>query len=264
VNKLLFLSLAAGLVATSGTASAQENPPGGPPRNVIAVGVALVPEFEGAEDLRPLPFVSGDVSLGDLSLQLRGTRARLDILADPRISFGPVVGPRLSHRDVEGPLGLLSEIGTAIEVGAFVGYRFGGSQSGQGSLQTELSVVQDVSDTHNGLLATASVGFNAVRQANFSLSIDAQTTWADSDYSDTYFGISEAEAVVSGLSQYDLGSGFRDVGAGLTAVYWFNNRFGLLARAGASYLVGEIADSPVVDEGSQWQPTAGIALSYRF
>jgi len=66
------------------------------------------------------------------------------------------------------------------------------------------------------------------------------------------------------LSAYRPGAGFRDVGAGVTASYWFNRRLGVIARAGASYLIGDLADSPVTEEGSRWQPAAVLALAYRF
>lgn len=49
---------------------------------------------------------------------------------------------------------------------------------------------------------------------------------------------------------YRPGSGLRDVGGGITAGYWFSERFGVTARAGATYLVGAIADSPIGEEGA--------------
>jgi outer membrane scaffolding protein for murein synthesis (MipA/OmpV family) len=122
----------------------------------------------------------------------------------------------------------------------------------------DLTVVHDVSDTHKGLIATA------IRSPVFSLSLDAQASWANADYARTYFGIDEADAAASGLPAYRPDAGFRDVGAGVTASYWFNRRLGVIARAGASYLIGDLADSPVAEEGSLWQPAAGLALAYRF
>lgn len=86
----------------------------------------------------------------------------------------------------------------------------------------------------------------------------------NADYTRTYFGISAADALRSGLAAYRPGSGFRDVGAGLNAGYYFDRHFGVIGRISANYLVGDTADSPVTDQGSRWQPLGGITLSYRF
>lgn len=258
------MTMICGLILPCTSAYAQQTPSDGSPHGMVAVGVGVVPEFDGAEDFRVLPFAFGEVSIGRATVQLRGQGLRVDLAADPRFSIGPVIGGRLPRNDADGAVGLLPEIGTAIEAGGFVGYQLGGNQYGQGSIQLELSLVHDVSDTHNGLLATAGASYAAVRTPDFFVSLDAQTTWANADYTRTYFGIDQSAAVASGLSAYRPGSGFKDVGAGLTAGYWFSRNFGLIARAGASYLVGDAGDSPVTEQGRRWQPAGGIALSYRF
>lgn len=266
MRRLLSTILACGVaVANAGTAQAQAGPPhDGAPHGVIAIGPGVVPEFDGSGDMRVFPSVLADIKWRGINLQVGGSGLRVDVIPDPRLALGPVLGVRLPRNDAHGPVGLLPEIDTAIEAGAFVGYRFGGDEYGQGSLQMELSLVHDVSRTHNGLLATASASYAAVRNEDVSLAFGAQATWANQDYSRTYFGINAAGARASGLAAYRPDSGIRDVGAGVTAGYWFSANFGVTARAGASYLVGDIADSPITEEGSRWQPAAGIMLSYRF
>src|SRR3546814_5745186 len=152
----------------------------------------------------------------------------------------------------------------AIEAGAYVGYRFGGDADGQGSVQLDLTVLQDVSGTHDGFLATTLATYAAVRRRDVFVSIDAQLTYANKDYSRTYFGGSAADSSLSGLREHQPGSGLRDVGAGVTIGYWFDNSIGLIGRVGASYLLGDLADSQVVEEGRRWQTTADIGLSYRY
>lgn len=256
--------MACGLALYSAAAHAQEAPSDGSPHGMVAIGAGVLPEYDGSSDVRVLPFVFGDVRWRGIGLELRGAGLRADLVSNPRLAIGPVIGAHLPRNNVDGPVGLLPEIGTAIEAGGFIGYRFGGNEIGQGSLQVELSVVHDVSDTHDGLLATAGVSYAAIRQRDLFLSVDVQTTWADKNYTRTYFGVEQADAVASGLAAYRPGSGFKDVGAGLTAGYWFSKDVGVIGRVGANYLVGDAADSPVTREGRKWQPTAGLALSYRF
>lgn len=262
--RLLSTALIAVTAALPNIAAAQEGPPDDQPHGQVAVGAGLAPDYEGSDDLRVIPFVLADIRWAGVTLEMRGLRARVDLASDPRLSLGPVIGARLERGDVDGPVGLLPELDTAIEAGGYVGYRFGGDQLGQGSVQVELSVVHDISEVHEGLLATASTSYMAVRQPDSFLSFDLQTTWADSDYTRTYFGISSADAATSGLAAYDPGAGFRDIGAGVNAGYYFSRSLGILGRVGANYLIGDAADSPVTDQGSRWQPFAGVTLSYRF
>lgn len=265
MKKLLPALLASCVAVISNSAAhAQSASSDGGPHGVVAIGPGVVPEFDGSRDMRVLPFVMADVRWGGVNVQVRGPGLRADIISDSRLAFGPVIGARLPRNNADGRIGLLPEIDTAIEAGAFVGYRFGGDQFGQGALQMELSVVHDVSGTHNGLLATASASYAAISRRDFFLSIDAQTTLANADYTRTYFGVDRAGAAASGLAAYRPDGGIRNVGAGVTAGYWFSPKFGVTARAGATYLVGDIADSPITEEGRRWQPAAGLMLSYRF
>lgn len=261
---LISILLAFGIALPGVSAQSQEARSQGSSGGMVAVGVGIVPEYGGASDVRSVPFVFGEIGWRGINLEFRGSGLRADLAPNPRLSFGPTIGARLPRREAEGPVGLLPEHDVAIEAGGFVGYRFGGDPSGQRSLQMEFSLVQDVSDTHDGLVATASASYVAIRRSDFSLSLDAQTTWVNGDYARTYFGVTPSDAATSGLTAYSPGAGIRDVALGVTAGYWFNQSFGVMGRIGASYLVGDTANSPITDEGSRWQPNVGIAVAYRF
>ncbi|AVQ02592.1 MipA/OmpV family protein [Caulobacter segnis] len=245
-------------------AQAQEIEASTSAHGVVAIGAGVAPEFDGSMDARVLPAVLADIRWRGVNFQVGGQGLRADIASGSRLGFGPVIGVRLPRNDADGRVGLLPEIDTAIEAGAFVGYRFGGNERGQGSLETELSVVHDVSGAHDGLLATARASYAAIRSDTFSLSLDARTTWVNQDYARTYFGVTPAEAATSGLAAYRPGSGIRDVGVSLTAGYWFSPRFGVMGALGANYLVGDFADSPITAEGRRWQPTGALTVAYRF
>lgn len=260
---LLTIFLGCELALLLPVASAQERQTD-TPHGVIAIGPGTVPEYNGSGDLRLIPFAVANVQWRGTDFQFNGMGARMDLASDARFSFGPVIGGRLSRNDAEGQIGLLPEIDTAIEAGAFVGYRFGGAPSGQGALRTEITLMHDISDVHDGLLATASASYGVVSNQVFQLSFDMQTTWADESYMQTYFGVDSAGAALSGLAQYSVDSGIKDVGVGVTAGYWLDEQIGLIVRAGTSYLVGDLADSPITEEGDRWQPMIGTAIAYRF
>ncbi len=90
------------------------------------------------------------------------------------------------------------------------------------------------------------------------------TTVASSDYMQTYFGVTPAQAARStaGIETYEPDAGFKDVYVELGAEYDFSDRW--LLKGGVRYgrLVGEAADSPVVETPDQLSGIFGVA--YRF
>jgi outer membrane scaffolding protein for murein synthesis (MipA/OmpV family) len=172
--------------------------------------------------------------------------------------------PNRNNNDASGAVAKLPDIKTGIEVGGYVGYRFGGDEHGRGEIGFDLTVLKDVNGAHDGIVAIGQVSYAAVRRSRFFLDIDAQTTFGNRKYMQTYFGITPQQSAVSGLAQYRPGAGLRDVGTGITAGYQFNSRWGLISRIGGSYYVGDVKDSPIVRAGSKVQIVGGLGVAFRF
>ncbi|MGK6355410.1 MipA/OmpV family protein [Sphingomonas sp. DT-207] len=232
----------------------------------VGLGPGLLPRYEGSSDYRLLPFAIGTIRRGGVSVDFQGARLRADLIPDEILALGPLAGVRLGRDDdVDGRVGLLDRIDTAVELGGFVGLRLGGDARGQGQVLLDLTAMADVAGVHDGVLVSATAGYVALRGPQFSLSLDTQATWGDAAYTRTYFGVTPGESARSGLAAYRPEASFRDVGAGATLGYQFDRRWGLIGRIGWTYLVGDAADSPIVrDEGSRHQAAGGIALTYRF
>lgn len=237
------------------------------PHGFVAIGPGITTKYDGADTYQLIPFGIADVRWKGLEFELRGLRARLDVLGNSPIQIGPAVNLRFkrdSAQDGSGGVKLLNNVDSAVEVGGFVGYRFGGDEKGQGEVALDLTVLKDINDGHDGLTATAQISYAALRTQRVFVNVDAQANYADKKYMRAYFGITPEESIRSGLAAYRPDGGLRDLGAGLTVGYQFSPRWGLIARAGANYYVGDAKDSPIVKEGSKLQPTGGLALSFRF
>ncbi|WP_271201682.1 MipA/OmpV family protein [Methylopila turkensis] len=231
----------------------------------VAAGAGFAPEYEGADSYEVVPFAIANVKWRGVELQLRGPQARIDVLADSPWDVGPIVGYRGKRDDdVSGPVRRLDEVDAAIEAGGFIGYRFGGRADGQGEIGVEASFLQDVSNAHDGFTITAGVSYAALRWGPLYANVDAETTYASEDFSRAYFGVTRSGSAASGLRAYRPDAGFKDVSAGLTVGYQFNERWGALARAGVTRYVGDAADSPVVKDGAETAGLFGLALSYRY
>lgn len=233
----------------------------------FAIGPGAVPAFDGAKKYQLIPLMIGNVEWKGVEVQLRGLGARVDLLGDSRVQIGPVFNfrqKRNSSLDGSGRVKLLNDVDSAVELGGFVGYRFGGNRYGQGEVAVDVTLTKDVNDGHDGLIGSAQVSYAVYRSEKFFLNVDAQTSFADKKYMRAFFGVTPIEASRSGLTAYRPNGGIKDAGAGLTAGYQFNLKWGLIARAGASYYLGDARESPIVKEGSELQAIGGLALSFRF
>jgi MipA family protein len=232
----------------------------------IGLGGGAQPRYEGADGYQLSPFAIANIEWKGMELQVRGLRARLNLVDGSSFLIGPAIGTRGNRDEDDTPdeLDGLAAIDRPIEVGGFVGYRFGGDERGRGEIGLDVTVLKDVANAHDGLTVSGQVSYAALRSGRFFADVDAQATFGDGKYMRSYFGITPAESAATGLPAFGLGSGLRDVQLGLTAGYQFNERWGLLARFGASHYVGDATDSPIVDGGSETQFVGGMGLTFRF
>ena len=79
-----------------------------------------------------------------------------------------------------------------------------------------------------------------------------------------YFGVSTVQAGSSaaGLGAFDADAGFKDIHVQLSADYDINNRWSIMGGVGYKRLIGDAADSPIVETEDQFSATLG--LTYRF
>jgi outer membrane scaffolding protein for murein synthesis (MipA/OmpV family) len=122
---------------------------------------------------------------------------------------------------------------------------------------------------HDGLIAdTNFVYANRSADMKWIYSAGVRATWADSDYTNVYFGVSPEQALAAGLPESRTGAGL--VSAGLSAS--LTRPLGRFGKDGAVTLftsadrLGDVvADSSLIRErGDRNQVSVGISYAYRF
>lgn len=241
----------------------------------FAAGPGIAPEFEGAGSYQFIPFISADLKFRNVTLEFRGLGARLDIfsaLGTGAIYGGPAIEFKFARDNKLGQVGdpvrFLDKVSGQVLGGGYVGVKLGGDENGQGQFRIETSGLA----SSKGFEATGLVSYALVRNEKYFADIDNSITYASAKYMRTYFGVTPAEAVRSGLAAFNPGSGLKDISTGLTLGYQFNSRWGVVANGTYSYLIGDAGKSPIVKgrltgvkaEGSRSQFVGGIAISYRF
>ena len=97
----------------------------------------------------------------------------------------------------------------------------------------------------------------------FTLSAGLATTYGSQGYTSTYFGVDGRDAAKTGLSKFKADAGFRDVRMNVSGIVSFSPHWHLGAGVIYSRLIGDAADSPVVeDRGSPDQFYGFVGLAY--
>jgi outer membrane protein len=173
-------------------------------------------------------------------------------------SFGPSFNWQSKRKTSDYPeLYGLNDVDATFELGAKVGYTFDwirpwvAARYGFGG--------------HEGVVGETGLDFIFRPSPVFLWTIGPRASFANSDYMETYFGVTPAESRRSGtLAAYAPDGGFKGVGAELTARYEFAPNWAVRGEFMYEKLIGDAADSPITKIGSSDQFTAKLGLTYIF
>jgi outer membrane scaffolding protein for murein synthesis (MipA/OmpV family) len=96
----------------------------------------------------------------------------------------------------------------------------------------------------------------------FAVFAGPSLTLADDRYMTRYFGITPVQSARSGYPIHTTDGGAKQVGFGITGVWFITDHWLLNANAAVQHLLGDAANSPIVQ--TPWGVSAVIAVGYRF
>lgn len=237
-------------------------------QSFLVVGAAALPEFEGADRFRPVPLIVSRFSAFGADIELEGLEARVDLLPHPVWRAGPALGVILPRNEsfVDDPaVTQLPDIGTALELGAYIGFRAPFGTLPEGALSGTVTARHDVLEAHSGLTVDAEVEYFFAANRMLRFGIGANASFATADYFDTYFSIDEASALAIGVPSFEASGGARDVGVEVFSILSFSPRWGVFSRVAYNRLLTEAAESPIVEDfGSANQIFAGAGIFWSF
>jgi outer membrane protein len=246
------IALSALLPATAGdyTTNGGANAPG--IEFELGGGGAFGPRYEGSSDylaspfptfrLKRLTFTNGfEIGGGD------GTG----------LSFYPSFEFRGARKAADTPaLTGITDVDAAVELGLGVSYT-----------TQNIRVFTDLRGGvtgHSGLVGE--IGADAILRPSDMLTVSAgpRASFAGNNYADTYFSVSAAEAIASGLPAFDAGPGFKSVGVEAALRYDFASNWAVESSASYDRLVGSAANSPITGVGSKDQFGFKLGLVRKF
>lgn len=263
------------LIAQTGPGSELPDPNDRSNSLTLAVGAAAVPDYEGADSYQLIPAAAVRGRVGGMDFWSSGTKLYLDVFGRPAggmdFDAGPIVGVRLnrSGKIKDDAVDDLPELDPAIEVGGFAGLSFHGLTNPYDTLSMRVDYLTDVGGAHESSLITPSIAFSTPLSQTLYVSASASAEWAGDGYADYYYSISPAESVDSGLAIHEADGGLKEWKLGLTALSAFSgdltHGWALFASGSYSHLLGDFADSPLVDDrgsASQWMAAVGLAYTF--
>jgi outer membrane scaffolding protein for murein synthesis (MipA/OmpV family) len=219
----------------------------------IGGGFRIEPKFEGADDFRimPVPLVSADfgpyvsvnasgVTINALDYEGMSVKGRL----------GYDIGRDSSD---DGHLDGLGDVDAGAVLGLDLAYNLD-------PVEFKLSLDKIVGGS-DGLSATFGAAYSLPID-QFKFSIGPSVTWADSNYMESYFGVTDRQSRRSGLSEFDADAGIKRVDLEISGMYMLDEHWLVRGEVSFGALVGDAADSPVSQ--TNFQPSTMFLVGYRF
>lgn len=231
-------------------------------------GIALVaPKYEGSKSYKTfgIPVIipnfgkeSKEGSFGDRISFKSIDDIRFNLLGAGAFELGPVAGYRGGRKQKDGVLlGGLGDVDPGLVLGGYAGYNLG-------PLLLDTSIANQVTGDKTGYQVKLGAATEFDLSETVKITTGIGSTYASDKYMDNFFGISTAQAGTStaGLTAYNPGAGFKDINFKVGTEIAINDKWQLNVGGGYSRLIGDAANSPVIETKNQFSGSVG--LIYRF
>jgi outer membrane protein len=254
--------IGAALIALSAAPAVAQDEESEDPDWILSIGGGprVSPKYPGADNYSfgPMPIFGFRREGAPLPVEVPDEGSGFGFLGDDSaFDLGPAVQfqNKRQEEDVGAPVG---DVGFTVEAGAFAQIFIADSFRLRAEGRRGLG-------GHDGWVGDVFADFVLRDEGSYVFTIGPRARWGDDNYHDAYFSVTPAVAAATGLPVFDADDGFHSVGvyAGLT--HMLSRNWGVYGYAGYDRLMGDAADSPIVQTfGSRNQYSGGIGLFYSF
>jgi outer membrane protein len=229
-------------------------------RVIVGAGAAVGPAYEGASKFRTSPLPIIDATYANRFFISTTNGIGVNIVATPLYRLGASVTYAPGRdQDLDGHLRGLGDISPGAQFKLFGSYVLG-------DVVLAAAIRHDLGAT-DGTLFDAGISYRWRPSERLALTFGPYMTLMDDKYAEKYFGVTPGQsrsAIQLGnpLAPFSPQGGVRDLSFAVNAAYRFNAHWGLGARLGFAYLVGDAADSPITRRDIE--PVGGVFVTYRF
>jgi outer membrane scaffolding protein for murein synthesis (MipA/OmpV family) len=248
-------------------------------RLTLGAGGAYYPDYEGSSHNRWSPVPAANGTVAGMSFTLLANRASLDVIPNPTgpgwdLQIGPVAVYNMNRSNADSikdpRIRALGEVDSALELGGYVGIgKTGLITSDFDKLTLSVSYRRDISGVHKAGIWNPSVNYTTPLSTKALVSLFASAEIVEDRYARTYFSVTPAQSLASGLPVFTAQGGQKDISFGGFFTYAISGNLtkGISIVAGGTYkkLVNDFAASPLVSiagDRNQWTGAAGLAITF--
>ena len=245
----------------------------------IGAGAVYLPDYEGSNDYRFTPAPGAIGSYKGFNFTVAGNRASVDLIpnrAGDKIDFqaGPIGVLNFNRRSTDGiddpRVRALGGVGTAIELGGFVGIgKTGIITSPYDRLSISVSYRHDVNGAHSSGIWQPTINYFTPLSTKSLVGLFVSAEHVDDGYARTYYSVTPAQSVRSGLPVFNADGGWKNYTIGALGAYSLTGNLlhGFKIVAGGTYTrqINDFSDSPIVSiagSHTQWLGTVGLAYTF--
>ena len=231
-------------------------------------GIAVIaPKYEGSKSYKAIGFpLAIPHSASDAETSSFGSRIRFKGIDDIRFNlvgadgfeFGPVAGYRGGRKQSDGTLlGGLGDIDGGLVLGGYGAYTTNG-------FTFDASYVDQLTGDNTGGQLKLGASTMIALTEGVDVKAGIGTTYSTNEYMDAFFGVSSAQSGTStaSLAPYNPDAGFKDVNFSLSSDIALTPKWTMKLGGTYSRLIGDAADSPVIETKNQF--TGSLGLLYKF
>jgi outer membrane protein len=127
---------------------------------------------------------------------------------------------------------------------------------------TLLARVRQHTDSDRGAQADLRLSAGVFQSGRVGLGVFAQTTWASAKSTNSFYGVTPAESMATGLPAYAAGSGLLFTSVGLLYSIDLAPNWVVVGNLEARRLLGDARNSPFAERSTNYYATAGVAYKF--
>lgn len=223
----------------------------------LGAGIQAEPRYPGSRSTGFMPIPAVDIEYKNRLFAKQDMPLGVYFINDPRWSAGLALQYDLTERrSADDPrLAGLANLPTTPRAKLFAAYTVS-------ALTVSASAAQDIGGHAEGLVIDANAIATLPLGTQWYLSAGPGITWGNGQYQSTYFGITPAQNLASGLPQYTARAGVNNVYLSLEADYLITKHWTATANVKIAQLQSSAAHSPITE--SRGQTTSTLSLSYTY
>ena len=216
----------------------------------LGLGVKYGPEYMGSDDQDASVWII--LRNGSLTRQKADGRETTDGLSIVP-SFN-LIGSRDAndHDALRG----MDDISRAGEIGFQVAYD-------QGPARGYIALRKGFGG-HKGLVGEFGARYQYAATDRLTITPRAEAQFGSDDFTETYFGVTADESITSGYDAYAPGGGIYSAAIGVEARYAVTDTMAVLGEFRYTRLLGDAADSPIVQDKDQPSVRLGVVRRFSF